>query len=292
MPVDAPKKEAGSSWKDLGKDLKDALAQAAESEKNKSWKDQILEGTLEQAALGAGAVVGCLNLLEQGLPFKDQLKDGYDLLRRPSEVFERDRKRSDAFNAFVSSVWTDPQGTCRRMIRSTRDFLTRQSVSFLKSSRTERAATLGRWAPSIALILMGDSLDGVQGATMPYGFSSARKFGQMTGLILDAAKDEGALAGMRGSAATGIRFRGGKFCWESDFDFFVVSDKLYQKGLESGAKAKRGAFYVGTTKRYFPEMHAVEGMLRKQLSRKSWIRIFSHKGFETFFKTGKEIIRP
>jgi len=291
MTIESKPKEKSSesgSWEDLN----EAFSQAANAEQNTTAKDRIMDGFLGQVAFATGAFTGSLHLLEQGLPFKEQLKDSFEFLTSPGSYLDRKKSESNKLSAVFRSAIADPKGTLLHLAQGTKDFLIHASASYIKASPTERAEALGEIAPGLSLSVMSPDLEGVQGATVPYGLGSVRKFNKVTGFIQNAAQDEEALVGIRGSAATGIRFRGGKFGHQSDFDFFVASDKLFKEGLERGAKPRKGAFYVWDTKRFFPKIHEVEGQLKDQLARKSCIRIFSRDGFKRFFKTGKEILRP
>jgi len=87
-----------------------------------------------------------------------------------------------------------------------------------------------------------------------------------------------------------VKFKNGEsFDASSDIDFFIVSDKVYSQGIEKGAKGSNGAFKVGATRKYFPEIHEIEKSLSEQLGRKVTVRIFNKEGFETV-KAGQEIL--
>jgi uncharacterized protein (DUF1697 family) len=63
-----------------------------------------------------------------------------------------------------------------------------------------------------------------------------------------------------------------------------VSDELYQKGINSGAKATDGALSVYATEKYFPELAKVQDDLYKELGRSADIRVYSSEGFEKIIK--------
>ncbi len=132
------------------------------------------------------------------------------------------------------------------------------------------------------------------GSTTSYsvrGFRTAEQFQNAASRIRTATGADDVIVGVRGSAATGVRHSGGTFGAGSDIDFFVVSDKLYQQALAAGARPSAGALRVSATMRYFPQIHAIEKALSRELGRKVTVRIFSSKGFNRV-RTGLEIISP
>ncbi len=114
---------------------------------------------------------------------------------------------------------------------------------------------------------------------IPLGFSSLEQYQTVVRQFAKAAGADDALIGVRGSAATGVRFTGGTFGATSDIDFFIVSDQLYEQGARAGAVSRNGALSIGDTKRLFPQLHSVEKSLSASLGRDVTIRIFSQDGY-------------
>jgi RHS repeat-associated protein len=104
-----------------------------------------------------------------------------------------------------------------------------------------------------------------------------------------AARADDAIIGLRGSAVTGISRSRGPITTPADYDFFIVSDKLFLQAVEAGAKPANGALRVSATMRYFPEINAAEGAITEMLGAKSTVRIFSTEGFKAV-QTGAEIL--
>jgi len=98
-----------------------------------------------------------------------------------------------------------------------------------------------------------------------------------------------AVVGIRGSSVTGVSATRGPVSTPADYDFFIVSDKLYQQGLSAGARSSGGALRVSATMKNFPELHAVEKALTAELGLKTTVRIYSTEGFSAI-KTGAEIL--
>ncbi len=125
---------------------------------------------------------------------------------------------------------------------------------------------------------------------IPRGFDDAAQFSSASQRFRAAIGSDDALIGVRGSAATGRSSKtGGPFHAESDIDFFVVSDDLFARALAKGAKPKDGAFRVGATQIYFPEIAAVEQAIGREIGRKATIRIYSSDGWARV-RTGMEVI--
>lgn len=115
----------------------------------------------------------------------------------------------------------------------------------------------------------------------PLGFTDEEQFTEAARRFRDAAGVGDALVGIRGSASTGQSAQtGDAFGPESDLDFFLVSDTLYQQALVAGARNANGALRVGATQRYFPALNAAEKSLSMELGRKTTVRIFSQAGYD------------
>ncbi len=120
-----------------------------------------------------------------------------------------------------------------------------------------------------------------KGSKVPLGFKEGKQFDDAMSQFKNAIDVDDALIGVRGSSTTGVKHTGGAFDEASDIDFFVVSDKLYQQGLKQGAHNKDGALSVAATKLFFPKLHSAEKAVGNMTGRKSSIRIYSKKGYET-----------
>ncbi len=120
--------------------------------------------------------------------------------------------------------------------------------------------------------------------SIPFGFKSAGQFNESLVAIKGAVNDDAAIVGMRGSRVSGTSFSTGEAVTSaSDFDFFVVSDKLYNEAISMGLKGKDGSLRVSATMK-FPGLAQVEKELTEKLGNKATIRIFSKEGFENTVK--------
>ncbi len=101
---------------------------------------------------------------------------------------------------------------------------------------------------------------------------------------------EGSKTGIKGSAVTGVGYKTGKaFNAESDLDFFIVNDKLYEDAVKKGAINYSGTLHVSQTKDFFPALDKYIKEAGKKLGgRKASIRIYSEKGYEKVVKGKKE----
>ena len=75
----------------------------------------------------------------------------------------------------------------------------------------------------------------------------------------------------------------------ADYDFFIVSDDLYQQGLKMGIKGTDGAFGYWETAN-FPSLIKVQETMTTQLGREVTIRIFSKEGYNAIVKPLPNII--
>lgn len=70
----------------------------------------------------------------------------------------------------------------------------------------------------------------------------------------------------------------------------MVSDELYQKGVEKGIKARKGSFAYWQTGAVSPELKAVSEVLSKALKRDVSIRIFNSNGYDNIVKGSQHIL--
>jgi hypothetical protein len=68
--------------------------------------------------------------------------------------------------------------------------------------------------------------------------------------------------------------------------FIDVSDTLFEKGKQLGARVQTGGLAVGATKEFFPELHELERELAKELDRFTTIRIFPSSSTEMLKASG------
>jgi hypothetical protein len=123
----------------------------------------------------------------------------------------------------------------------------------------------------------------------PLGMENVGQLDDAFAKFIRAAGVDDAVVGLRGSSATGMSRNRGPVSVPNDFDFFVVSDELYQQGLAAGARASNGALRVSATMVHFPKLHDVEVALSQALGRKTTLRIFSKDGFDAV-RAGTEIL--
>ena len=109
-------------------------------------------------------------------------------------------------------------------------------------------------------------------------------------LIKSAAAADDVIVGIRGSSVTGFSRSAESFTsTPKDYDFFIVSNSLYQEGLAAGAKDFAGSLRVSATMKFFPRLTAIENKLSDSFGKKSTIRIFSASGFSKV-QNGSEIL--
>ena len=126
---------------------------------------------------------------------------------------------------------------------------------------------------------------------LPAGFANVGQFAESIKTIGKVDLGEDAMIGIRGSSATGRSFREGiPFGPHSDIDFFVVSDKYYEKALQLGIRPQKpGVLKVGHTLN-FPELRKAELRLEAMLGHVSHIRIYSRAGYRRFIHRSTDIL--
>lgn len=124
----------------------------------------------------------------------------------------------------------------------------------------------------------------------PLGFKNSQQFDSAIDKFRNAAGVDDATIGVRGSAATGVSHDGIPFRSSSDIDFFIVSNNLFERAVSAGAPSSNGALRVSATIDYFPELHSVEQLVSRELSRKATVKVYSEDGFNQV-RTGTEITR-
>ena len=129
---------------------------------------------------------------------------------------------------------------------------------------------------------------GDTGATVnvpPLGMTSDQFEHSLESIKIAAAADD-VVVGIRGSSVTGVSFTSGPTTSPKDYDFFVVSDTLYQQGIAAGAIGKNGALSVGATVRYFPQLTQVEQEISALTGLQTTVRVFSKLGFDRVVAPG------
>ncbi|HPH37715.1 MAG TPA: RHS repeat-associated core domain-containing protein, partial [Sediminibacterium sp.] len=122
--------------------------------------------------------------------------------------------------------------------------------------------------------------------SLPFGFKSAGDYNETLQAIKGASGVDDAIVGIRGSRVTGTSFSSGEAVTAaSDYDFFIVSDKLFNEVAKMGVSAKDGALKVSATLK-IPALANLEKELGQKLGSKATIRIFSQEGFEKTIKKG------
>jgi len=296
-----------------------AFHDSIEREKNKTTWEQIKDEAAIPYHLAVGAAKGSLKLLEQG--WKLSIWNGvYESTRRvldPESARIEDEKKFQSLKETAQAAWHSPKDFVLNAGSAIGQNFEQKAVDFLRSDPRKQAETLGSFAPQFALwmvtrefpaeITRAEALpDGFVLPKFPLGTRSAKEFKSYSDMIFKETQsilkkdpDLEAFVGVRGSSVTGRRFRGGNFGPDSDLDFFVVSDKLYQEGLNRGAKGSQGAFYIKVTdKKFGSELGPVEQRITEGLrthpeagpGRKGSIRIFSQEGFQKK-SVGKEILQ-
>jgi RHS repeat-associated protein len=126
---------------------------------------------------------------------------------------------------------------------------------------------------------------------IPRGFKNAGQFSNSCQKIRIAGGADDAVVGIRGSSVTGSSYTTGRpFGPQSDLDFFIVSDKVFNKAVSAGAKPNaQGLLKVSETLKV-PALANIERQLTSELGKKASIRIFSEGGFKTAVQGTKYFI--
>jgi len=263
-----------------------------------------------------GATQGGIEILKSlASPLKTAAR-GVAALKNPKALKETCGKGLKLAKRGLQEFSGHPLDSLQAWGKDFADTATDQVVKFLEAGPEEQSEAVGKLGAQLDFFILSGKFPGaitkaskLEGLTLrrfPLGVKNAGEFRKYTDWILKETQsvlkpipDKKAFSGIRGSAVTGVRHRGGLFGPKSDLDFFVVSDELFLEGRKRGARGRKGMLYVGDTLKYFkkelaPVEKKISSAVAKDLGtpRKASIRIFSQKGFEQIAQgAGKELVR-
>ena len=242
--------------------LREAFDEALHREEIKTPLDRAKEQAVLPFHMLRGAARGVIKLLESGAVVNSWLQDS-DALASPREHFLEKQKKFSAAKELCKEAVGDPGGFLSQWFSQAENEVVDRAVQFLDGDVRTKGEMAGELAPGIAFFILSGKFPGKISLAsklpknlvfrkIPLGVKNASEFRTYSNLILKTsrdilkkAKDSKAFTGVRGSAVTGLRHRGGVFGPSSDLDFFVVSDKLFLEGRKRGARGRKGMLYVG-----------------------------------------------
>ncbi len=270
--------------KEMWPKIKDAIEESSDRQRQEGLAGQLKTTLTTPFFMAKGAAKAAVKDVLASHPVTHLVQSSRVLWDRESYQ-EESKDLGRALSREWKALCEKPNQYVRDLGSMMAETMGEAAVDFLKASPEKRAESLGSLGFHLGLGLYDRvEVPGIPGENVPYGFPGLKKFARMSQVFRKASGDAEAVVGMRGSAATGVSFRTGlPFRAESDFDFFIISDKLHQEAVKNGASTYKGALPVWETEK-LPRMIEAGEKVSQKMDRDSGVRIFSSDGFKRFEK--------